>query len=113
MSRSEQDRQAVTVEMDLTPEQVAEAFWRLDNNQQAEFYAWLWRKAGGFPLSMQSHYVMHAIGELAERGEYDAMHGWQTFHDERADYTVTSTELRAMAAKRGIAALASKGGQQG
>lgn len=46
----------VTAEFTLTPEQVAESFWELGSEQQAQFFFHLWKISGGM-LGMQAIYM--------------------------------------------------------
>ena len=47
-----------TIELDaLTPEMIADAFWQLDDTEQARFYNHLANVASDWNLSMQMQYI--------------------------------------------------------
>lgn len=69
------------VQVSLTPEEVAERFWEMDNHEQARFYNRLAELGGSYRFSMQLQYltmddgltlagrsVMQEIGEYSHWG---------------------------------------------
>lgn len=98
--------QEITAQIALTPEQVAEGFWHLDAEQQAAFFAHLSRIAPPFNLCMQMLATTKEVADLAERGEYDAMHGLHAFRDDADRYHDTAAWHRGEEAKRVIAGIA-------
>lgn len=95
----------VTTNIHLSPEQVAAAFWSLDNFQQADFFAALDRIAG-LSLCFQMVNVVNVMQRRAARGERDAMHGFQTMLSHAQGFAESSASFRAEDAKRTIAAIA-------
>lgn len=86
----------------LTPEQVADAFWRMDSAQQADFFAALERMAG-YRLCLQMGWVVNEIADRAERGDHDAQNGFQTMLAHAAGYGEGAAEHRATMARIAIA----------
>lgn len=62
-----------TVNVKLSPEQLAEEFWNMDSEEQARFYKKLMNEAGSHFLILQSI----AIRESCERIGKDALDGFQ------------------------------------
>jgi hypothetical protein len=91
------DMQA-TLNISLTPEQLAEAWWGMGSKQQAAFYAHLHRIAG-FRLCMQAAWITH---EIVETDNADARDGWQTLHGHASEYIKTAIDIRAGNALREI-----------
>ena len=94
----------VLAQISLTPEQVAEFFWRLDNRQQADFFAALERMAG-VNLSFQMVGVVHELTERSERGDYDALHGFRTMFAHADDYPEAAASWRAARAKAALSTI--------
>ena len=90
------------VEMKLTPEQVADAFWALGSDGQADFFAHLERIAS-WRLCLQMAWVVNEIADRAETGDMDAMNGFQTMLSHAAAYGESATEHRANDARRDLA----------
>jgi hypothetical protein len=88
----------VMAEMKLTPEQIAEAWWDMDSEQQAAFYAHL-RRIAGFRLCMQAACITRHI---VETDNADARDGWQTLHGHASEYIQAAIDIRAGNALRDI-----------
>lgn len=86
------------IELELTPEQLAEAWWNLGSDEQAAFYAHLYRIAG-YLLCMQAAHITQSI---VESGDLDARDGWQTLHGHASEYIKTAIDIRAGNARREI-----------
>ena len=65
----------IKAEVSLTPEQVAEAFWCLMDDEQAVFFAHLHRIAGT-KLCMQMAYLSDRLIDMDRAGDRD---GWAAF----------------------------------
>ena len=76
---------AVTVEFQPTAAQLAEAFWGLGSDGQADFYAHLYRVAG-HKLCMQTAYIVDEIASRQMRGDSDAVNGFRTLHSHADSY---------------------------
>ncbi len=87
-----------TMNILLTPEQLAEAWWEMDTEQQAAFYAHL-RRIAGFRLCMQAACLTRHI---VETDNTDARDGWQTLHGHASEYIQTAIDIRAGNALRDI-----------
>ena len=89
----------------VTPELVASLFWHMGSDEQADFFAALYREAG-VKLAFQLAWVTKEVGERALRGEYDAMHGLREFSDEAAYYPTAVLTHRVTDARLALAELA-------
>jgi hypothetical protein len=87
-----------TLDISLTPEQLAEAWWHMGSDEQARFYAHLYRIAGHL-LCMQAAHITQSI---VESGDFDARDGWQTLHGHASEYIKTAIDIRAGNALREI-----------
>ena len=96
------DETQLQVSVQLTPEQVAEAWWNLGSDQQAEFYAHLNRISKGV-LCLQTAYI---VSEIVETGNSDARDAFCTIHNHSVEYLETATDIRSQAAIRGIKKMA-------
>ncbi len=76
---------SVSVEFLPTPEQLAEAFWHLGSDQQADFYAHLYRVAG-HKLCLQTAWIVDEISQRQARGDWDAVNGFRTLHSHAEAY---------------------------
>lgn len=85
--------------------EIAELFWSLDAERQADFFAELDAMAG-VQLCFQMAYVIGVIRERADRGDYTAMNGLQTMLSHAEGYRESATEMRAYDAYTAIADLA-------
>ena len=95
----------VTATAALTPEQVADAFWRMDSAQQADFFAALERMAG-YRLCLQMGFVVNEIADRSERGDHEAQQGFQTMLAHAADYAEEAAMHRAAKARIALAGMA-------
>lgn len=100
------ERIDVLANVSVTPELVAQLFWGLGSDQQADFFAALERIAG-VKLCFQMAGVIHELAERAERGEYDALNGFQTMLSHAKDYADGATSWRAARAKAALARVGS------
>jgi hypothetical protein len=87
-----------TIELQLTPEQLAEAWWNMGSDEQAAFYAHLHRIAG-FRLCIQA---AHITRHIVETDNADARDGWQMLHGHASEYIQTAIDIRAGNALREI-----------
>ncbi len=87
-----------TLDISPTPQQLAEAWWDMDTEQQAAFYAHL-RRIAGFRLCMQAACITRHI---VETDNADARDGWQTLHGHASEYIQTAIDIRAGNALRDI-----------
>lgn len=97
---------AVTVDLNvaLTPEQVAQAFWGLGSDGQVRFFAELDRVAGVM-LCFQMAGVVRDMAMLENDTGSHAMNGFRTMLAHAAEYANDSIDLRCSAAKAEIAAM--------
>lgn len=86
----------------LTPEQVAAAFWRLDDHEQADFFAALERLAG-VKLCFQMSGVFTELVRRSERGDYEGLNGFRTMLEYAERFPEAAAEWRADRAKRELA----------
>lgn len=89
------------LEIDVTPAQIAEAFWNLDSSQQCEFFAALHRTAG-VQLCFQMAGVVYDMRALADAGKYDAISGFRTMLDHAQELYETMTDIRCNEARMAI-----------
>lgn len=97
--------QELTVTTELSPLQVAEAFWGLGNDDQADFFAHLDRISGHL-LCLQMAWVVHEIADRADRGDYSAMNGFQTMLAHAQGYAEGAARYRATAAEVSLSRMA-------
>lgn len=95
----------IRADIELTPRQVAEAFWALDCEQQASFFAELDRIAG-LKLCFQMAWVVRSIVERNDRGEHDAMNGFRTMLAHAQDFAESAASIRAGEALADISRMA-------
>ena len=88
----------VQARIDMTPELLASAFWGMDSDQQAAFFAELWRVAG-YKLCLQTAWIVHSI---SERADHDAMSAFRTMADHAESYPEAAAAWRAAKAKAAI-----------
>lgn len=81
-----------------TPEQLAASFWEMGSDEQAKFFAHLNRIAG-VKLCFQMEGVVQEIVALADKGERDAMDGFQTMLAHAQDYHESASSWRAINAR--------------
>lgn len=89
---------SINVPVNLSPAEVAVSFWNLGSDGQAEFFAELERIAG-VSLCFQMAYVVCEIADRADRGDRDAMHGFQTMLAHAVSYGEGSTLHRGTTAR--------------
>lgn len=95
----------ITVNIELTPEQVAEQFWQLGSDGQADFFAALDRIAG-LKLCFQMAGVVQELTERSGQGNHEALNAFQTMLSHAQGYAESATDLRVWDAKRAIAKMA-------
>ena len=93
------------VELDLSAEQVAAAFWELCSDEQADFFAALERMAG-IRLCFQMASVVDEIRRRTERGDRDAQNGFRTMLAHAQAYAESATDYRVWEAQRELALMA-------
>lgn len=98
----------VLAQIDMTPELLAAAFWGMGNDEQAAFFAELWRIAG-HKLCYQTAWINNAISERADRGDHDAMNAFRTMADHADAYPEAAAAWRAANAKAAITQVAANG----
>lgn len=89
----------VTVSVNLSPAQLADLFWNMDAEQQADFFAAL-DKTAGIQLCFQMAFVVAEIRLRSDRGDYSAMNGFRTMLAHAEAYAETAIEMRCNDAKR-------------
>ena len=67
----------IKTEVSLTPEQIAEAFWNLGDDEQAVFFAHLHRIAGSM-LCLQMSALTARLADMDRAGDRDAWAGFET-----------------------------------
>lgn len=89
----------VTVDVTLTPQQLAESFWSMNSAQQADFFEALDRMAG-IDLCFQMAFVVAEIRLRSDRGDYRAMNGFRTMLAHAEAYAEAALEMRCNDALR-------------
>lgn len=84
-----------------TAAQVAEDFWSLVSDEQADFFARL-DEIAGYRLCFQMSHVMVEIAARAGRGDHAAQNGLQTMLSHANGYLEAAIESRTYEAKRAI-----------
>ena len=90
---------AVTVDVDLSPEQIAELFWRLGDDGQADFFAHLDRIAG-VRLCMQMAYLSDRLIERSHKGDWSGRHAYQAIAEHAQSLWRTSLDKACDDARR-------------
>lgn len=92
----------VMTSVSIGPAELAEMFWDMDAEQQADFFAKL-DQIAGYKLCLQMAAVVREIQERGDRGDHAAMNGFRTmlahaqaYHEEAMDYRVWGAQ-RAIA----------------
>lgn len=98
---------AVNAQITLTPGQLAAAYWELGADEQADYFAELYRLAG-WRLCLQTAFLFSEIVERSGRGDSDALSGFRTMFNHAEDYPEAAAAWRADCAKREIAQLAER-----
>lgn len=65
------------IDVELTPEQVAEAIWNLDDSEQAQMFAHLYDTAGEYHLMMQFLNTRDRCEQMAQKGDRRALDAFQ------------------------------------
>lgn len=91
-----------TIEFKLTPAELAAAYWAMDSDDQAEFFASL-EDAAGYKLCMQTAWVVRAMVERANKGDHRAWLAFRTMFEHAHEYHADALDIRCDAAKRGKA----------
>lgn len=97
----------ITVPVSLTPQQVAQSFWALDDSKMADFFGELERIAGP-KLCMQMASAIDRIRIRAELGDFAPMNGLQTMLSHAAGYAETAGQYREWELRQSIGGLADK-----
>lgn len=92
------DKTELSVSVQLTPAQIAEAWWNLGSDEQVEFYAHLSRISKGV-LCLQTAYMVNHMIETENR---DAVDAFCTIHNHSIEYLETAVEWRSFLAVQGI-----------
>jgi hypothetical protein len=97
--------------VEVTPEILADLFWELGSDEQADFFADLYRLAG-HKLCIQMSWVVREIAHRSGDAHVDAVMGFLSFADCANGYGDDATDIRVSDAKHEIArmALAATGG---
>ena len=92
----------VMTSVSIGPAELAEMFWEMNSEQQADFFAKL-DEIAGIQLCFQMASVVREIQERGDRGDHAAMNGFRTmlahsqaYHEEAMDYRVWDAQ-RAIA----------------
>ena len=81
------------VDLDLSAEDIAHAFWHLNANEQADFFAELHRIAD-YRLCFQMANVIYTIEERSGNGDHEAQNGFQTMLSHAQAYVESVTDIR-------------------
>jgi len=96
---------SLTTEVSISPVQLAEMFWELDAEQQADFFAKL-DEVAGLDLCFQMAAVVREIQQRSDRGDHAAMNGFRTMLAHAQEYSESAMDYRASDEKRAIARMA-------
>ncbi|GHH53017.1 hypothetical protein [[Pseudomonas] boreopolis] len=91
----------VTASVIINPDQLAEMFWEMDAEQQADFFAKL-DEIAGYKLCIQMAAVVRAISERGDAGDHAAMNGFRTMLAHANDYHESAMDIRVWRAQREI-----------
>ena len=94
----------VDMNIALTPEQVAAAFWNLGSDGQAQFFASLDRQAG-IMLCFQMAGVVREIAKLETDDHSHALNGFRTMFAHAIAYFDDAIDIRAQDAYGEIAGM--------
>jgi hypothetical protein len=100
-------KQPVTVDVSLTPQQAALAFWHMGSDGQADFYDELNRLAGG-RLCFQAAHILAELRRRSRAPDASCMTGldaYQTLHNH-CDQLEQFIDDECQSAKRALAAMA-------
>lgn len=96
---------AVSAQFNPSPAHVAELFWNMGSDEQADFFAELWRLSAG-KLCLQTAWVVVELMDRADKGDRAGLDAFQTMLAHAQDYPEAAAEWRASRAKSAIADLA-------
>jgi hypothetical protein len=85
----------------VTPMMVAELFWEMNSEEQADFFAYLERIAG-YKLCIQMAAAADEMRLRSERGDHDAQNGFQTMLAHAQEYVRDGIESRCWREKYAI-----------
>lgn len=91
----------VVASVNIGPHEMAEMFWEMDAEQQADFFAKL-DSIAGYKLCMQMAAVVREIQERGDRGDHAAMNGFRTMLAHAQEYHDAALDYRVWGAKRAI-----------
>lgn len=89
----------------VTPALLAELFWEMYSDEQADFFAAL-EDLASHSLCMQMAYVVDEIRKRSENGDHRAQHGFQTMLNHAQDFVTSGVESRAWRAKHDLGRMA-------
>lgn len=84
--------------VEATPILLAHLFWGMSSDEQADFFAAL-EGIAGYKLCIQMAAVVHEISERADKGDFEAMNGFQTMLSHAQEYHDASTGWRVAKTK--------------
>lgn len=91
----------VVTQVSIGPCELAEMFWEMDAEQQADFFAKL-DKIAGYRLCIQMASVVREIQERGDRGDHAAMNGFRTMLAHSQEYHESAMDYRVWGAQRAI-----------
>lgn len=94
----------VDMNVALTPEQIAQAFWGLGSDEQVRFFAELDRVAG-YMLCFQMAHVVHDMARNETDIHHHAMNGFRTMLAHATEYANDANDWRCSDAKSEIDAM--------
>lgn len=97
--------QRIELNVTLTPEQLATAFWNMGSDEQVKFLAALDRLAG-WRLCFQMAAVVRQIAECETEDHVDALNAFRTMFAHAAGYAEAANDIRSETAKSELASLA-------
>lgn len=95
----------VMTSVSIGPVELAEMFWEMDCEQQADFFAKL-DDIAGYKLCMQMAAVVREIQERGDRGDHAAMNGFRTMLAHAQAYHEEAMDFRMWGAQREISRMA-------
>lgn len=96
-----------TVSIDLTPEQLANAFWAMGSDEQADFFSAL-DSVAGHRLCIQMAGVVRELSERADAGDRSGQNGFQTMLSHAQEYVEAAADIRTWRAQREITRMAER-----
>ncbi|ATS39284.1 MULTISPECIES: hypothetical protein [Xanthomonas] len=92
---------AVDLNVSLTPQQIAAAFWAMGSDQQVKFLAELDRLAG-WQLCYQMAGLVRDIAECETEDHVHALNAFRTMFAHSAGYAEAATDIRSASARSEI-----------